>query len=70
MVSFDQVLIFKKDIMERFGLSLHFHDGCGGQYFSFDEPAGDRAGEIAAYFAEKGFKAAFSEDLTILTLRD
>ena len=30
MVSFDQVLIFKKDIMERFGLYLHFHDGCGG----------------------------------------
>ena len=70
MVSFDQVLVFKKDIMDRFGLYLHFHDGCGGQYFNFDEPAWERAGAIIAYFAEKGFTAAFSEDLTIITLRD
>lgn len=31
--SYSQVLEFKRILDEKFGVYLHFHDACGGQYF-------------------------------------
>ena len=39
--SYSQVLEFKRILDEKFGVYLHFHDACGGQYFSFDEAEED-----------------------------
>ena len=39
--SYSQVLEFKRILDEKFGVYLHFHDACGGQYFSFDEAEKD-----------------------------
>ena len=36
-VKFDTVKILKAELMDNFNTYLHFHDACGGQYFSFDE---------------------------------
>jgi hypothetical protein len=27
----------KTEVNDRFSAQIHFHDGCGGQYFSLDE---------------------------------
>lgn len=52
----------KKEIKEKFSADIHFHDGCGGQYFTLDEPSEEIVKFIEGYFAEKNMKAVFSED--------
>ena len=44
--SYSQVLEFKRILDEKFGVYLHFHDACGGQYFSFDEAEKDEVYSI------------------------
>ena len=41
----------KKAVSDKFGLYLHFHDGCGSQYFSFDAPVNEEVQEwLKDYF--------------------
>ncbi len=50
-VTYENVLVMKKAVSEKFGLYLHFHDGCGSQYFSFDEPVSEEVQEwLKDYF--------------------
>jgi len=35
-LDYSDVLEMKKTVDEKFHLNVHFHDGCGGQYFSLD----------------------------------
>lgn len=58
----------KKAIFDRFGAVLHFHDGCGGQYFTLDGSIEDITEFIKEYFAEKGKSVAFSADETQFTV--
>lgn len=52
----------KNEIAERFSVQIHFHDGCGGQYFSIDNPNEKTEEDIIAYFAERNLKADFTEN--------
>ena len=44
-----EVLELKKACAEHFPDHVHFHDGCGGQYFSLDEENDALCGFIAGY---------------------
>ena len=65
---YSEVLELKKACAEHFPDHVHFHDGCGGQYFSLDEPNDALREFIAGYYAERGFTADFSEDGTAFTV--
>lgn len=62
MISFTDVVPFKKEIQEKFGQNIHFHDRCGGQFFTIDEPSEELQMYITGYFAAKGVKTQFSDD--------
>lgn len=48
---------------EKFGVHLHFHDGCGGQYFSLEDEADKGLKDcIREYTDKKGLKTVFEED--------
>ena len=53
---------------EHFPDHVHFHDGCGGQYFSLDEENDALCGFIAGYFAERGLTAEFTSGGTVFTV--
>lgn len=36
-ISITEAAELKRAILDNFGVTLHFHDGCGGQYFTLDE---------------------------------
>lgn len=60
--SLETVIEIKRELAEKFGLDLHFHDGCGSQSFSFDAPVNaDVADWITAYFGKLGGTVQFSE---------
>lgn len=52
----------KKETAEKCSVRLHFHDGCGGQYFSLDQPDEAAAQHIAEFLALRNRRALFSED--------
>lgn len=51
VVTYQNVLVMKKAVSDKFGLYLYFHDGCGSQYFSFDAPVSEDVQEwLKNYF--------------------
>ncbi|MGN1340338.1 MAG: hypothetical protein ACI4WS_08600 [Oscillospiraceae bacterium] len=66
---YSEVLKLKAACAEHYPDHVHFHDGCGGQYFSLDEQ-NDRLREyICGYFAELGLAADFTGDGLVFTVR-
>ena len=52
----------KTIIKNQFDTTVHFHDCCGGQYFSIDKPTEELKEFIAAFFVEKKLNVIFSEN--------
>ena len=51
-----------KKVEDKFSVVVHFHDGCGGQYFTCDEPTEELKKFIIAYFEKQNVKVKFSEN--------
>ena len=56
---YSSVLELKKACAERFPDHVHFHDGCGGQYFTLDERNEEIKRFIESYFDKKGMTVTF-----------
>lgn len=67
-ISITEASQLKKEILERFGTVLHFHDGCGGQYFTLEKSGEDITGFIKEYFAAKGRTVTFIANETQFTV--
>lgn len=52
----------KNEIKEKFSTEIHFHDGCGGQHFSIDNPTEELKEFITAYFSKQNTTVRFSEN--------
>lgn len=62
ILGFDEVLKLKKEIADRFGNYLHFHDACGGQSFNLERPQPEAKAYLIEYFRSRGAVAVFQED--------
>lgn len=60
IISFNDVIPFKKEMMEKHGAYVHFHDQCGAQFFNLEEHTPELQKAIEEYFAAKGIVAVFS----------
>ena len=58
-ISITEAAELKKAILDNFGVTLHFHDGCGGQYFTLDERNDEIKRFIESYFDKKGMTVTF-----------
>lgn len=65
---YSEVLKLKAACAERFPDHVHFHDGCGGQYFNLDSKNDGLRRFICDYFAERGMTAYFFEDEMTFTV--
>ena len=63
IIKFDTVKILKAELMDNFNIYLHFHDACGGQYFSFDEVPNDEVIKYAEkFFHNLNYKIQIADD--------
>lgn len=62
ILSFDSVTEFKKAASEKFATPIHFHDGCGGQYFTIEIPDKELKAFIIQYFEQRNLSAAFNHN--------
>ncbi|MGI6264029.1 MAG: RDAC family protein [Acutalibacteraceae bacterium] len=67
--TYDEVLALKKAAAQATGGYIHFHDACGGQSFSFDQPDPTTKAFVEDYFAKQGMTAVFTPDGTDFTVR-
>ena len=68
-MSISEVSELKRMLKEKFRMELHFHDGCGGQYFSLDEkPPAELIDYIIEYFSNLGIKVNYTDDFQTFTL--
>ena len=70
ILSFDDVRELKREVAEKFSVPVHFHDGCGGQYFTLEEPTDKVCAFVLAYLEREGISAVFSEDRTQFVLTE
>lgn len=68
VLDFAEVLELKKAISEKYGIYVHFHDACSGQYFSFDETKDGVEQFLKEYFSVKNLLPVFSDDGFSFTL--
>lgn len=61
---------FRRAVKEKFRVEIHFHDGCGGQYFSLDVHSSALQKFIEQYFAQKKCQAVFADDLLSFTVKE
>lgn len=62
ILSISDAAQLKKEINEQLSVSIHFHDGCGGQYFTLEETSDAVVRQITDFLSEKNLNAVFSED--------
>lgn len=58
-ISITEASELKRAVLDNFGVTLHFHDGCGGQYFTLDERNEEIKRFIESYFDKKGITVTF-----------
>lgn len=62
ILSLDEVLKIKNDLLDKYSVNLHIHDTCGGQCFSIDEKDLIQIDKIKEYFNSKNYDLIFSDN--------
>lgn len=62
ILSITEVTQLKKEAESKLSAQIHFHDGCGGQYFTINNPTDELKRFITDFFNKKGLKAVFTEN--------
>ena len=70
ILSISDAVELKRAITEKFSLQIHFHDGCGGQYFTVDELTDEMKAFLIEYFSERKLKMHFSESGDSFTVEE
>lgn len=70
VIELSEVIALKKEILEKYDVQLHFHDGCGGQYFTLDRTMPELEEHISSLFAQKGYRISFSENGKRFSIRE
>lgn len=69
-LNYSDVIVMKKAVDEVFHLNVHFHDACGGQYFSLDDtPSNELVSFITNFFKKQNITVNFSNDFKTFTLK-
>jgi|GEM_PF-1366994 len=62
ILKIDDIINLKKIILKEYNTKLHWHDTCGGQYFSFDSKINGIENFINKYLSQYNLHAKFSAD--------
>lgn len=69
-LTYPEVVKMKNAVNAEFHLNVHFHDACGGQYFSLDEKPSERLKSfIVEYFENQNIMVTFSPDFLTFVLK-
>lgn len=61
ILTFDEYITLKNLINSKFGVNLHLHDACAGQFFSLEAPDMQVKSFIEQYFFKQNLIAKFDK---------
>lgn len=64
ILSLYEVAELKKDVEDKFSIKIHFHDACGGQHFTIENPTDELKKYIVSYFSKRNLNVLFSKNGT------
>ena len=67
-IDFSNVIKIKNAVNEKFGEYVHFHDACGGQYFTLEHTSPQIIEFIKEFVKTLGYTAEFEENGLFFTL--
>lgn len=70
IISFDDVLKLKQACSEKFKEHVHFHDACGGQYFTLETNSDEIREFIKEFLLKMDYKVNFDKSGMSFTLDD
>lgn len=70
IVDFSEVVKIKDAVKEKFNEKVHFHDACGGQYFTLEKTNPEMVEFIKNFMHKQGYKADFDKNGLSFTLED
>lgn len=62
LLSLDDIIELKKNILKKYNKTLHMHDTCAGQYFSLDDKIEGIEVYIREFLKGKNITPVFSDD--------
>lgn len=68
VISFSEVIKLKDAVSKNFDEKMHFHDACGGQYFTLEKTNKNLQKFITDFMKNSGYKAIFDDDGLSFTL--
>ena len=68
IINFDEVLELKKACKEKFNEHVHFHDACGGQYFTLETDSEEIRSFITDFMLAKKYRVNFGKNKMSFTL--
>lgn len=68
IISFAEVLKLKEAVKQEFNEKVHFHDACGGQYFTLEKTNKNLQKFITEFMENIGYKTIFDDDGLSFTL--
>lgn len=66
---FDSIEL-KKELKTQFGINLHYHDTCSGQYFELEESNELVTDYITNYFFDKNYAVIFNDKRNMFTIKE
>ena len=68
IISFDEVLKLKQACNEKFKEHVHFHDACGGQYFTLETDSDEIRDFIVDFMKKMNCKITFDKTKMSFTI--
>lgn len=70
IIDFSKVINLKEAVQNEFGEKVHFHDACGGQYFTLENTSPKLQKFITEQVQALGYTTEFSPDGLSFTIGD
>ena len=66
IIDFSEVIKLKEAVKKEFDEKVHFHDACGGQYFTLEKNDENLRNFITQYLKKDGYEVKFDTEISFV----
>ena len=66
IIDFSEIIKLKEAVKKEFDEKVHFHDACGGQYFTLKKNDENLRNFITQYLGKDGYEVKFDTEISFV----
>ena len=66
IIDFSEVIKLKESVKNEFNEKVHFHDACGGQYFTLEKDNENLRNFITQFMLKNGYRVRFYDNISFV----